>query len=449
MQPVDLLILARWVLPMDPAGLVIEHGGVAVRDGRIVEVGERHSLLARLQPAQTIERDGHALLPGLVNAHTHAAMSLLRDLPLEGGVQHWLRTAIWPLEQRWVSAEFVRTGTQLYLAQLQRCGVTSMADMYFFPEEVARLAGPARMRIRVGVPVADAPTPWSENAADALERGAALWDELRGDPWAQAYFAPHSPYVVGEPTLLKLRTLVDQLDAPVAMHLHETATEIAASLREHGQRPVAWLGSLGLLRPGFTAVHMVHADGEDLAALARSGTAVVHCPRSNLALGSGIAPLAALRAHGITVGLGSDGPASAAAPDLLAEARLAALLAAGLSGAPGALSAHQALELATLGGARALGLSDRIGSLTCGKDADVIAVDLQRHLDVPTRHVANRLLDEASAADVSDCWVAGELVLENRISRTHDIADLRERARFWSQRLGLGPNPVPTSGAPA
>ena len=441
MQPVDLIINARWVLPMEPAGLVIRDGGVAIRDGRILEVASQQSLRQRFSAAKQVDRPQHALLPGLVNAHAHAAMALLRGVPLEQSVLAWLRRSIWPIERRWVSAEFVRTGSQLFIAQLLRAGVTCFADMYYFPEEVAPLASLARIRIAVGVPVIDQATAWSAGADDCLDKGAALWDALRGDPWASLYFAPHAPYSVSDQALARLRTIVDQLDAPVAMHLHESATEVQDGLATHGLRPLERLDALGLLRPGFAAVHMVHCSASDIETTARKGVAVVHCPQSNLRLGSGIAPVGEMLDHGITVAIGSDGPASSGAPDLLAETRIAAMLAAGMSGHPRRIAPLDALRMATLDGARALGLGDQIGSLSAGKYADLIAIDLSRCTDLAPADVADSVLQDATRADVSDVWTAGQACVENRELRTLDLPEVRERARYWATRVGAGSAP--------
>jgi 5-methylthioadenosine/S-adenosylhomocysteine deaminase len=438
MQSIDLLVHGRWLLPIEPAGAVLEGYGVAVAGGRIVAVSPSSSLRQHYTAAVQIERPDHVLLPGFVNAHTHAAMSLLRAAPPQGSLRQWLQKSVWPLENRWVSAEFVRVGTRLAIAQMLRAGITSFADMYLFTEEVARLAVELRLRIAVGLPVADARTAWAEDARDCLVKGASLWDLHRASPRARLYFAPHAPYSVSDETLRHLRRIADQLDAPVAVHLHETAAEVRESLAAHGRRPIARLAQLGLLRPGFTGIHMIDLDDTDLATAQRSGIAAVHCPASNLRHGSGLPPLAALRDRGVPVGLGSDGAASAGAPDLLAEARLAALLAAGASGEANRLDAHAALGVATLGGARALGLDAEVGSLVAGKSADFIAIDLARSPGVGPPVVAEALLYDATRADVSDVWVAGRHVVQRGHLELLDLCEVEQQARQWMIRMGLG-----------
>jgi 5-methylthioadenosine/S-adenosylhomocysteine deaminase len=438
MQSVDLLVHGRWLLPIEPAGAVLEDYGMAVAGGRIVAVSPNASLRQHYDAAVKIERPDAVLLPGFVNAHTHAAMSLLRATPPQGSLRQWLRESVWPLENRWVSAEFVRAGTRLAIAQMLRAGITSFADMYLFPEEVARLAVELRLRIAIGLPVADARTAWAEDARDCLVKGAALWDMHRSSPWARLYFAPHAPYSVSDETLRHLRRIADQLDAPVAMHLHETAAEVRESLAAHGRRPIARLAQLGLLRPGFTGIHMIDLDETDLETAHRSGIAAVHCPASNLRHGSGFPPIGALRDRGVPIGLGSDGAASAGAPDLLAEARLAALLAAGASGQANRLDAHAALGVATLGGARALGLEADVGSLVAGKSADFIAIDLARSPGVGPANVADALLYDATRADVTDVWVAGRHAVQRGHVELLDLGEVEQQARQWMVRMGLG-----------
>ncbi len=438
MPSVDLLVHARWLLPMEPASAVLEHYGLAVAGGRIVAVAPTASLRQYYSAAIEIDRSDHVLLPGFVNAHTRAAMSLLRAVPPQGSLRQWLRESVWPLENRWASAEFVRVGTLLAIAQMLRAGITSFADTYLFPEEVARLAAELRLRIAVGLPVTEARTAWAEDARDCLAKGASLWDLHRSCPWARLYFAADAPSSVSDETLRHLRRIADQLDAPLAMPLHETAAEVRESLGVHGWRPIARLAELGLLRPGFTGIHMTALDDTDLETVRRAGIAAVHCPTSNLRHGRGFPPLAALRDRGVTVGLGSDSAPSAGAPDMLAEARLAALLAAGAGGEAHRLDALAALGVATLGGARALGLDPDVGSLMAGKSADFIAVDLARAHGVGPASVAEALLFDTTRADVSDVWVAGRHVVQRGHLELLDLAAVEHQARQWMARMGLG-----------
>ncbi len=443
MQSIDLLIEPRWLLTMEAAGAVLENNAIAIDAGRIVAIGPAATLRQRYDARRHELRAQHVLLPGFVNAHTHAAMSLLRGQPVRGPVQRWLRELIWPLENRWVSADFVRTGTRLAIAEQLRAGITCFADMYLFPEETAALARELKVRIAVGLPIAEGRTTWAQNADDYLEKSAALWDEYRADPWARMYFAPHAPYSVSDATVARLRRLLDQLDAPLAMHLHETTSEIQDCLAQRGARPVAWLAEQGLLRPGFTAVHMNHADERDIELLAGAGVCIAACPQSNLRLGSGSAPLARFSAAGISLALGTDGPASTGALDMLAEARLAALLGAGTAGTSAhtgvtAANSDEVLRMATLGGAQALGLADDIGSLRVGKAADLCCLRIPDHL-APTRStLADTLLVDCARQDVQDAWIAGRAVLTQGVVTAFDETETLERARVWQARLATG-----------
>lgn len=423
MQTLDLLVEARWVLTMDGT-TVHEHAAVAIDRGRIVAVGPAAQLAARYAPRERLSRPQHALLPGLVNAHTHAAMTLLRGLPIRGPLMQWLNETIWPIERRCVSAQFVRSGTRLAMAEMLRAGITCFADMYFFPEEVARLAREHHLRVVVGLPIVDARTPWAADADEHLDKAARLWDEYRGDPLILPCFAPHSPYAVRRDTFTRLRRLVDQLDAPLAMHLHETQTEVQDSVAAHGERPLSWLADEGLLRPGFVAVHMCWLTDEDIELAARSGLSVAHCPQSNQRLGSGRCPVDALRAAGVNVALGTDGAASVGALDILAEARAACLLASLGAQNPRSLAAHEALAMATIGGAQALGLADEIGTLTPGKAADLICIDLSAPACQPPGELADMIVFAAGRDAVSDVWVNGRAMLRDRQLPGFDPAEL-------------------------
>lgn len=440
MQPVDLLISPRWILPIEPDGAVLEGYSVAVHAGRIVEIGPTPSLVGRYQPAQTVLRDSHVLLPGLVDAHTSAARSLLRDaLPVAPGALP-PASGLRPLEHRWASAEFVRAGTLNAIAGMLRAGITCFADTYLFPEEVARLAGELRMRIAVGLPVIEAENPWSGGAQDAIDRAAALWDAHKTDPWARLQFVPDPPGALRPEALERLRRIADQLDAPIAMRLHENSAVVRAFETEHGERPLSWLARLGLLRPGFTALHANQLTSGEVDELARSGVAVVHCPTAGLRLATGTAPVPALITRGVCVALGSGAAmAGVVAPDVLAEARLAALLAAS-SPTPDATipGASVVLRMATLDGARALGLAGEIGSIVPGKAADLACVDLRVAAPGNAARVPDALVFEACARDVTDVWIAGRAQLKDRELSQMDAARISDAARQWSARMGTG-----------
>jgi 5-methylthioadenosine/S-adenosylhomocysteine deaminase len=432
--PFDLALDAGWVLPICPAATLLADHTVLLRGERIAALVPT-GLTPSLPVGHRIDLSGRLLMPGLVNLHTHAAMTLMRGLADDLPLMRWLQEHIWPAESAHVSDAFVHDGTLLACAEMLRGGITTFNDMYFFPEAAARAALAAGMRAALGMIAIEFPTAYATDPQDYLDKGLATRDRWRGEPRLSFCFAPHAPYTVSDATFATLRTLADQLQAPVHVHLHETAGEVADSLRLHGERPIARLDRLGLIGPGTIAVHAVHLDDADIATLAHRGAHVAHCPSSNLKLASGFAPVAKLLANGVGVGLGTDGAASNNRLDLFAEWRLASLLGKAVAGAADALPAHAALEMATLAGARALGLDDRIGSIEPGKQADLIAVDL-RGVDLqPCYDPTSHLVYAAGREHVTDVWVAGDAqVRDGRFTRL-DPDVLAATARAWQARI--------------
>jgi len=434
-EALDLLIRARWILPVEPAGSVLTDHAVAIRNGRIVAVLPQREAAARFAPARETVLDRHILLPGLVNLHCHAAMTLLRGLADDLPLMTWLQEHIWPAEGRHVSPEFVHDGTLLACAEMLRGGITCFNDMYFYPEAAARAVATSGMRAVIGLAVLEFPTAYASSADDYLSKGLAARDALRGQPLLHFALAPHAPYTVGDRSFERIATLAGELDLPVHVHVHETQQEIADSLREHGVRPLERLRRLGIVAPNLIAVHAVHLDDRELDLLAGEGASVAHCPTSNLKLGSGIAPVSAMLARGINVGIGSDGAASNNRLDLLAETRLAALLAKGCSGDPAVMDAHRALHAATLGGARALGLGDEIGSIVAGKSADLCAIDLGDPLLQPCYAPESHVLHVAGRENVSHVWVAGRMMLESHGLTGFMKKNLENIAALWQTRV--------------
>jgi 5-methylthioadenosine/S-adenosylhomocysteine deaminase len=434
-EPVDLLIEARWTVPVEPSGAVLPRHALAVRGGDIVALLPQEDAARRYASAQRVSLDDHVLLPGLVNLHTHAAMSLLRGLADDLPLMDWLRQHIWPAEQRFVTAEFVRDGTLLACAEMLRGGVTCFNDMYFHPEAAADAALEAGMRAALGMILVDFPTPYAADAEAYLSKGLALRDAHRDNPLLSFCMAPHAPYTVSDRSFEKMITYAEQLQVPVHIHVHETRDEVDASLAEHGCRPLARLERLGLVGPGLIAVHMVHLTAGEMDRVAEGNCHVAHCPSSNLKLASGLAPLAGLLERGVNVGLGTDGAASNNRLDVFQEMRTAALLAKAVSGRADAVPAPRALEMATLGGARALGLERRIGSLAPGKAADVIAVNLAGPALSPCYDPVSHLVYAAGRDDVTDVWVAGRRLVRDGQLATLDAAELAARAARWGRRI--------------
>ncbi len=436
MEPIDSLLCARWIVPVEPRGVIHEDHAVAVADGRIVALLPRAEAEARFDPSVRVELGEHALLPGLVNAHTHAAMTLLRGLADDLPLMTWLQDHVWPAEGRWVSEEFVRDGTRHAVAEMLRGGTTCFNDMYFFPDVTARVASQAGIRAVVGLIAIDFPTVWAADADEYLDKGLAVHDEFRHDALVRSAFAPHAPYTVSDGPLERIRVLADELEIPIHMHVHETAHEVEESVRRHGVRPLARLDRLGLLSPSLLAVHMTQLDDDEIARVADAGVRVVHCPESNLKLASGFCPVARLLAAGVTVALGSDGAASNNDLDLLGEMRCAALLAKAVAGDASALPAARALEMATLDGARALGWDDEIGSLLPGKAADLVAVRMTGLETEPLFHPLSAVVYALDRARVSDVWVAGQHLLRERRLTTLDEGEILAASRGWGARIG-------------
>ncbi|HXG27733.1 MAG TPA: TRZ/ATZ family hydrolase [Nevskiales bacterium] len=433
--PVDCLIHARWIVPVEPDGAVLDHHSLAIRGGRIVGLAP-HTEAEKLYPAaETVELPRHALLPGLVNAHTHAAMSLMRGLADDLPLMDWLQGHIWPAEAKHVSVEFCRDGVQLAVAEMLKGGITCFNDMYFFPDVSAQVAAAAGMRACVGLILLDFPSVWAQGPDEYLDKAAAVHDAWRGHPLVRTAFGPHAPYTVSDGPLARMRVLADELDIPIQMHVHETAFEVEQAQAQAGRRPLARLHALGLLSPALMAVHMTQLTDDEIRLCADSGVNVVHCPESNLKLASGFCPVGKLLAAGVNVALGTDGAASNNDLDLLGEMRTAALLAKAVAGDASALPAHTALRMATLNGARALGLAEEIGSLEVNKWADLCAIELGGIETEPLYHVLSQLVYAASRHQVSDVWVAGRRLLHERRLTTLDETALLARAREWQARI--------------
>jgi len=432
--PADLLLLPQWVVPVESEGTLADHA-VAVQDGRILDVLPADAAQARYDAAQTIALPGQALIPGLVNLHGHAAMSLMRgfadDLPLMA----WLNGRIWPAEKKHASDAFVRDGTLLAAAEMLAGGITCCNDMYFFPQAASEAFLQAGMRAMLGILVLELPSAYATDADDYLARGLATRDALKEEPLLGFAFAPHAPYTIADATFGRINTLAEQLGLPLHTHIHETADEIQASLKQYGVRPLERLARLGLLGPNFIGVHAVHVSDAEIDLLAQHGCHVAHCPTSNLKLASGIAPVAKFAAAGINLGLGTDGAASNNRLDLFAEMRLAALLAKGASNDAAALPAAAALKMATLDAARALNLDDRIGSIAPGKRADLVAVDLHALSSQPVFDPVSHLVYVAGREDVTHVWVDGKLKLNDRRLVGLDTDDLTARAAYWRTKL--------------
>ncbi|QKZ06200.1 TRZ/ATZ family hydrolase [Pseudomonas eucalypticola] len=433
--PLDLLLLPTWLVPVEPAGVVLKEHGLGIRDGNIVFIGPRAEAL-KYQAAEVRELPDMLLTPGLVNAHGHAAMTLFRGLADDLPLMTWLQDHVWPAEARWVDEAFVRDGTDLAIAEQLKGGITCFSDMYFYPRTASERVHHSGMRAQICIPVLDFPIPGARDADDALHQGIELFNDFKHHPRLSIAFGPHAPYTVGDTNLEKIRVLADELDAPIQMHVHETAGEVDEAVSASGERPLARLARLGLLGPRLQAVHMTQISEDDLALLVESNTSVVHCPESNLKLASGFCPVERLWQAGVNVAVGTDGAASNNDLDLLGETRTAALLAKAVAGSATALDAHRALRMATLNGARAVGLQACIGSLEVGKAADITAFDLSGLAQQPIYDPVSQLIYATGRECVKHVWVAGKALLDDRRLMRLDEQALVDTAQRWGQRIG-------------
>ena len=432
---VDTLIHARWIIPVEPESVTYEHHSLVIDSGKIIDLLPTDLAKQKYQGTITENLENHALLPGLINCHTHAAMTLMRGIADDLPLMDWLQNHIWPLEQKWMSEAFVKDGTDLAIAEMILGGTTCFNDMYFFPEIIAAQILQHGIRATVGLIVIDFPSAWAQDADEYIEKGLALHDQLRFSDLCTTAFAPHAPYTVSDEPLQKIRTLADELELPIHIHLHETHNEVEQSQAKSGQRPLQRLHELGLVNPSLIAIHMTQLTDEEISLFAELGAHIVYCPESNLKLASGFCPVARCLAAGINVALGTDGAASNNDLDMFGEMRTAALLGKAIAGDASAVPAMMALRMATINGAKALGLDASCGSLSVGKAADVIAIDLNYLETQPLYCPVSQIVYAASRQQVTDVWVAGKRLLTKRQLMTLNVDDLKAKIAEWQQRL--------------
>lgn len=432
---IDTLINARWIIPVEPSNVIHENYSLAIKDGRIIDLLPSNRALEKYRADSIEQLDSHAIIPGFINAHTHAAMSLLRGIADDLPLKDWLENHIWPLEQQWVGEGFVRDGVELAIAEMIRSGTTCFNDMYFFPEITAQQAIQTGIRAGVGLILIDFPTAWAENSEQYIAKGLALHEKLRHEPLITTLFAPHAPYTVSDKPLSKIRILSDELELPVHMHVHEIKYEIEQAVSQTGDRPLHRLNELGLINPGFIAVHMTQLIEQEIELLARAGAHIVHCPESNLKLASGFCPVAQCLDAGINVALGTDGAASNNDLDMIGEMHTAALLGKAVASNASAVPAATVLQMATLNGAKAMHLDHEIGSLVKGKSADITAIDLSELETQPLYNPISQIVYSATRSQVTDVWVAGRQLLKQRKLTTINQQQLRAKIEAWQQRL--------------
>ena len=435
METVDLLIHARWIIPVEPQSVIHENHALVIDEGRIIDLLPSELAENKYKAARRENLDEHVLIPGLINSHTHASMTLMRGIADDLPLMDWLQNHIWPLEQKWLSEKYVKDGTDLAIAEMIRGGTTCFNDMYFFPEITAQRAIKHGIRASIGLILIEFPSAWANNSEEYLQKGLALYQQFRQQPLISTAFAPHAPYTVSDESFVKIRQLAQQHSLPVHIHLHETQFEIQQQQEKTRQTPLQRLHQLGLLNPSLMAVHMTQLTDEDIALLSETGVHIIHCPESNLKLASGFCPVAQCLDAGINVALGTDGAASNNDLDMFGEMRTAALLAKGVSGDASAVPAVTALEMATINGAKALGIENETGSLVVGKAADVVAIDLSALETQPVYNPVSQIVYAANRQQVSDVWIAGKQRLKQKQLTGIDTAILKAKVREWQARL--------------
>ncbi len=441
-KQVDCLISARWILPVRPSGKVFEFCTLVVNQGRIVDITPQQHLAQRYQSEQHFQLDNQLLMPGLVNAHGHAAMSLLRgfadDLPL----MTWLQDHIWPAEAQWVDGQFVADGTELAIAEMLLSGTTCFSDMYFYPNCAAEVSKQSGIRAQITFPVLDFPTSWAKDAEAYIHQGLEVHQQYRSDSRIQIGFGPHAPYTVSDQPLVQIATLAEQLQANIQIHAHETAFEVSQSMDQFGVRPLQRLADLGILGPRTQCVHMTQVNDADIDILQATGASVIHCPESNMKLASGLCPVDQFLQAGITVGLGTDGAASNNDLNMLGEMQTAALLGKITARNASAVNAQQAIEMATIGGARALGIDHVTGSLEMGKAADVIALKLDNPSLQPLYDLPSNLVYNNRGMSISHVWVDGHQLVHNSHLLTLDAEKIQHNSNLWRDKIASPSHPV-------
>lgn len=434
-REVDTIIHAKWLIPMTEKGLVLNNYSLAIKDHKILAIAETGELNKRFTSQKEFHLDTHAVIPGLINSHGHSPMTLFRGFADDMALKPWLEDRIWPAENKWVNEEFVSDGARLAIAEMLLSGTTCFTDMYFFPDCIAKVAMEARIRAQLASPVLDFPTVWAQDAEEYIRKATSLYDQYKNNDFIYLAFGPHAPYTVSDEPLQKISMLAQELDIAIHMHVHENAQEIEDSIKATGKRPLQRLHELGLLSPLLQCVHMTQLNDDEIALLADNAVTLVHCPASNLKLANGL-----FRGHdaldaGINICLGTDGAASNNELNMFNEMRLAALLGKSLPDDASAMPAWQVLEMATINGAKTMGLGDKTGSLEVGKFADIVAVDLNHINTQPVYDPISTLVYSTQASQVSHVWVGGHLNVEDGSLLVFDRDHLIRKSQAWAEKI--------------
>ncbi|MGS2716951.1 TRZ/ATZ family hydrolase [Eionea flava] len=434
-QNVDLIVHAKWIIPVVPKNTVLNDCAIVVDQQRIIAIKPSDNIHTRYSATEEYRLHNHVLMPGLINAHGHAAMTLLRGYADDLALDTWLNDHIWPAEAQHVSAEFVRDGAELAIAEMIRSGTTCFSDMYFFPEETAQAAHHAGMRCQITFPIFDFPCAWGNGPDDYMSKGLALRDDYRNHDRISIIFGPHAPYTVGDDTFSRIANLAPEIQSGIQVHLHETQGEVDNAVNESGKRPIQRLYDLQVLTPTTQCVHMTAINDDDITLLQKTGAHVIHCPESNLKLASGFCPVDKLIKADVNVALGTDGTASNNNLDMFGEMHTAALLGKAVAKDAAAVSAQQAIQMATINGAKAMGIENDTGSLEIGKYADMIAIQLDDIEHAPLHDITSHIVYTHNGHRISHNWVNGQLLMKDRELTTLNAKDIANKARQWQEKI--------------
>ncbi len=435
MEKIDHLIHAKWIITCEDQNRVLEDHALAIRDKSILEILPSKAALAKYTADNIHEYKTHTVLPGFINAHTHIAMNIFRGLADDLELMDWLTNHIWPAERAWVSDELVYDASLLAIAEMIRSGTTCFNDMYFFLQATAKAVDTAGLRAHIGITIIDFPTKWAATVDEYFAKGIEFYQQYREHDRISVTVAPQGVYTVTEANLARVKKVADELNLRVNIHCQEAVSDIEGAIALNHKRPLRCLDDVGLVSPHLIAIHMTQLDENDFAILQAKKPNIVHCPESNMKLASGICPVTKLMDLGINVALGTDGAASNNDLDMIGEMRTAAFLAKLSTRDAKALPAERVLKMATINGAKALGIDHITGSLIAGKAADFIAIDLANIETQPLYHPISQIVYAASRNQVTDVWVAGKQLLRNRQLLTLNEKEIQEKAKIWRNKI--------------
>lgn len=435
MEKIDRLIHAKWIITCEDKNQILEDHAIAVKDGKIHSIVPGNDAEKKFDCASTSTFSAHAITPGLINCHTHVAMNVFRGLADDLALMDWLNKYIWPAEGKWVSHEMVYDASLLAMAEMIRCGTICFNDMYFFMNATAQAAEQAGIRAFLGMTIIDVPTAWAKTSEEYFVKAIEFYQQYKNNPRVTPTLAPHSTYTVSIDHLEHVNQLANEYDLRINIHLQESAHEVAMAMEKNHKRPLQILNDIGMVSPRLIAVHMTQISDDDMNILTAKRPQLVHCPESNMKLNSGCCPVQKLLDAGVNVALGTDGAASNNDLDMISEMRSAALLGKIAAGDPKAIAAETALNMATINGARALGIDDRTGSLTPGKDADFIAIHLDEVETQPLYHPISQIVYAASRNQITDVWAQGKHLLKNRELTTLDEREILDKAKRWRDKI--------------